>query len=68
MQGCHQKQRIDDKWYLAVNKFEVRAIPLECFPDPVPKTFEFLGNLKSKRNRWLKINEEYKQFVHSVAN
>jgi len=49
MQGCYQKQRIDDKWYFAVNKFEVRAIPLECFPDPVPKTLEVLGNLKSKR-------------------
>jgi len=68
MQGCYQKQRTDNKWYFAVNKFEVRGIPLECFPDPVPKTLEVLGNLKSKRKRWFTVNEEYKEFVKSVAN
>jgi len=63
MQGCHQKQIIDNRWYFAIKEFEVRGIPLECFPDPVPKTLQIIENLKSKTKKWLKLHEKYKEFV-----
>jgi len=63
MQGCHQKQRIDDKWYFAINRFKVEGIPLECFPDPVPKIREVAGNLKSKTREWLGVSKSYQQYI-----
>jgi len=47
MHGCHQKQRIDDKWYFAINHFQVAGIPLKRFPQPVPQIFEAAENRKS---------------------
>jgi len=43
MQGCHQKQRIDDRWYFAINDFQVEGIPMKCFPQPVPQISEVAG-------------------------
>jgi len=63
MKGCHQKQISDNQWYFAIKEFEVRGIPLECFPDPVPKTLQVIGNLKSKKENWLKVHEKYKESV-----
>jgi len=68
MQGCHQKHRSDNLWYFVINRFEVRAIPLECFPDPVPKTLKVLGNLKSKSEEWLEIDWQYQRFVQWLLN
>jgi len=59
MQGCHTKQSIDDLWYFAINDFQAEGIPLNCFPDPVPKIQEVDINLKSKKTSWLEITEEY---------
>jgi len=59
MQGCHTKQRIDDKWYFAINTFQVEGIPLNCFPDPLPQIKEVDGNLKSKASKeWLVVTKE----------
>jgi len=68
MQGCHQKHWSDNLWYFVINRFEVRAIPIECFPDPVPKTLEVLGDLKSKTEKWLKVDWPYQRFVQWVLN
>jgi len=60
MQGCHTKQRIDDKWYFAINTFQIQGIPLNCFPDPLPQIKEIDGNLKSNTSKeWLVVPEEY---------
>jgi len=59
MQGCHTKQSIDDLWYFAINDFQVEGIPLNCFPDPVPKIQEVDLNLKSQKTKWLEITKEY---------
>jgi len=48
MQGCYQKQRTDDRWYFAIGNFVVGGMPLDCFPDPVPKTLDVIRNIKSK--------------------
>lgn len=63
MRGCHQKQMVDDRWYFAINEVEVQGIPLDCFPDPVPRTLQVVENLNSKTEEWLKVNDEYKEFV-----
>jgi len=62
MQGCHTKQRfVDDKWYFAINTFQVQGIPLNCFPDPLPKIIEVDEHLKSKTSKeWLEVTKGYK--------
>lgn len=63
MQGCHQKQRIDDRWYFAINDFQVEGIPLKCFPQPVPKILKVSGDLTSKTKEWLGVSNRYQQEV-----
>jgi len=53
MKGCHQQQEHDDHWYFALRLFQVSAIPVRYFPDPIPKILDLVEGLKSRYREWL---------------
>jgi len=53
MRGCHQQQEHDNHWYFALRLFQVAAIPVRYFPEPVPKILDLGEGLKSKCREWL---------------
>jgi len=53
MKGCHQKQEHDNHWYFALRVFQVAAIPVRYFPEPVPNILNIGEDLKSKSREWL---------------
>jgi len=64
MQGCHQKQRIDDRWYFAINDFQVEGIPMKCFPQPVPQIPEVAGIFTSSTEESRNNEHKPKATVH----
>jgi len=53
MKGCHQKQEHDDHFYFAMRVFQVAAIPVKYFPEPIPKILQLGEGLQSKNREWL---------------
>jgi len=52
LQGCHQMQMTDRRWYFALRELRVNGIPLSEFPHSIPEILTIERDIQSKIQPW----------------